>query len=160
MNRERFDEYISDEYIRGGAVKMTEFEPKIIGFVCKWCTGSAADLAGTSRLTYPPNITIIRLMCSGSVDTTYVIKAFLEGADGVLIGGCHPGDCHYISGNFKARRRLSGLKTIMKSLGLEEERLEVHWIGADEGRKFAATVDAMVKKLKQLGPSPLARDNV
>jgi F420-non-reducing hydrogenase iron-sulfur subunit len=139
---------------------MAEFEPKIIGFVCKWCTGSAADLAGTSRTTYPPNITLVRLMCTGSIDVSYVVKALLEGADGVLIGGCHPGDCHYISGNFKARRRLTGLKTIMKSLGIEEERVEVHWIGADEGKKFAATVAAMNEKLKKMGPSPLAKESI
>lgn len=134
-----------------------DFEPKIIGFVCKWCTGSAADLAGTSRIQYPPNITLIRLMCTGSIDTSYVLKAFLEGADGVLIGGCHPGDCHYISGNYKARRRITGLKTILKTLGLEEERLWMHWIGADEGRKFAQTIGAMTEELKKLGPNPLGK---
>ena len=139
---------------------MTDFEPKIIGFVCKWCTGSAADLAGTSRTQYPPNITLIRLMCTGSIDASYVIKALLEGADGVLIGGCHPGDCHYISGNWKARRRITGLKTILKSMGLDEERVEMHWIGADEGRKFAQTITQMTEKLKKLGPSHLGKENV
>ena len=132
-----------------------DFEPKIIGFVCKWCTGSAADLAGTSRLQYPPNITLVRLMCTGSIDISYVLKALLEGADGVLIGGCHPGDCHYISGNYKARRRITGLKTILKTLGLEEERLWMQWIGADEGRKFAETVTAMTEELRKLGPNTL-----
>jgi F420-non-reducing hydrogenase iron-sulfur subunit len=137
-----------------------EFEPKIIGFVCKWCTGSAADLAGTSRTTYPPNITLVRLMCTGSIDTSYVLKALLEGADGVLIGGCHPGDCHYISGNQKARRRMTGLKAILKNMGLEDERVELHWIGADEGKKFAETVTKMTEKLKKMGPAPLANETI
>lgn len=135
---------------------MPEFEPKIIGFLCKWCTSSAADLAGTTRIQYPPNITLIRLMCSGSVDNTYVIKALLEGADGVLIGGCHPGDCHYISGNYRARRRIVMLKDILKNLGFEDHRIWLKWIGANEGKKFADTVTEMTEELKKMGPNPMS----
>lgn len=131
-----------------------DFEPKIIAFVCNWCTYAAADLAGTSRIQYPPNVRIIRLMCSGSVDPIYVIKSLLEGADGVLIGGCHPGDCHYISGNYKARRRITILKTILKNIGFPEDRVRLKWISASEGREFANTIIRMVEELKELGPNP------
>jgi len=131
-----------------------EFEPRIIAFVCNWCTYAAADLAGTSRIQYPPNVRIIRLMCSGTVDPVYIMKAILDGADGVLIGGCHPGDCHYQTGNYKARRRIAILTTILKSLGVPEERIWLRWISASEGKKFADTVTNMVAQLKQLGPSP------
>lgn len=137
---------------------MAEYEPKIIGFLCKWCTSAGADLAGTSRMRYPPNIRPITVMCSGSVDSSYVLKALLEGADGVLIGGCHPGDCHYVSGNYKARRRVTVLKTILKTLGLDENRIWFKWIGADEGRKFANTVTQMTEEMKKLGPSPMGRE--
>jgi F420-non-reducing hydrogenase iron-sulfur subunit len=137
--------------------KKEEFEPKIVGFLCKWCSSSAADLAGTSRIQYPPNIRIIRLMCSGSVDSAYLVKALLEGADGVLVAGCHPGDCHYIEGNYKARRRMALLKDILNTLGLETERVWVRWIGADEGRKFAQTVSEMTEQLKKLGPNPMQK---
>jgi F420-non-reducing hydrogenase iron-sulfur subunit len=131
-----------------------EFEPKIVAFVCNWCTYAAANLAGTSRIQYPTNVRIIRLMCSSAVDPVYVLKSLLEGADGVLIGGCHPGDCHYQSGNYKARRRIAILRTILKSLGIPEKRVQLHWISASEGRKFAETVTTMVEELKKLGPIP------
>ncbi len=131
------------------------FEPRIIGFFCNWCTYAGADLAGTSRIQYPPNIRVIRLMCSGALDPVYVIKALLEGADGVLIGGCHPGDCHYQSGNYKARRRVAILQSILKQMGFEPERVWLRWISASEGRYFADTVTEMVAKLKELGPNPL-----
>jgi F420-non-reducing hydrogenase iron-sulfur subunit len=134
-----------------------DFEPKIVGFLCKWCSSSAADLAGTSRIQYPPNIRIIRLMCSGSVDSVYLVKALMEGADGVLVAGCHPGDCHYMEGNYKARRRVALLNDIMNTLGLESERVWIRWIGADEGRKFAKTVDEMTEELKKMGPNPMQK---
>lgn len=134
---------------------MENFEPRIIAFICKWCTSSAADLAGTARIQYPHNVRIVRLMCTGSIDPVYIYKAFLDGADGILIGGCHPGDCHYVSGNLKARRRATLLKSIMTSLGLEEERIWLRWIGADEGRKFAGTVSEMVEAIKKLGPNAM-----
>jgi len=134
---------------------MGDFEPKILGFVCNWCTYVGADLAGTSRIQYPPNIRMVRLMCSGSVDPLYVLKSLLEGADGVLIGGCHPGDCHYTNGNYKARRRMVVLKSILRQIGLEDERVVLRWISASEGKRFADTVTEMVEKLKELGPNPL-----
>ena len=114
---------------------MNEFEPIIIAFVCNWCTYTAAELAGTSRLSYPQNVRLIRVMCTGMVDPQYVIKALLEGADGVLVSGCHPGDCHYINGNYKPRRRIKLLKEILPQFGFERERLKLTWIGASAGVK-------------------------
>jgi F420-non-reducing hydrogenase iron-sulfur subunit len=131
-----------------------EYEPKIIAFVCNWCTYAAADLAGTSRIQYPPNVRLIRLMCSSAVDPIYIMKSMLNGADGVLIGGCHPGDCHYQNGNYKARRRVAILKSVLKSVGIPEERVWLHWISASEGKKFAETVSDMVTHLKKMGPNP------
>ena len=132
---------------------MADYEPTIIAFVCNWCTYTAADLAGTSRLIYPPNVRLIRMMCTGMVDPKYVIKALLEGADAVLISGCHPGDCHYINGNFKARRRVKLLKEILPRFGLDERRLKLTWIGASEGVDFAHTIREMVADIKALGPN-------
>lgn len=139
---------------------MTEYEPTIIAFVCNWCTYTAADLAGTSRLIYPPNIRMIRMMCTGMVDPKYVIKALLEGADAVLISGCHPGDCHYINGNYKARRRVKLLKEILPRFGLDERRLKLTWIGASEGADFAETVREMVAEMKELGPNEVREQMV
>jgi F420-non-reducing hydrogenase iron-sulfur subunit len=136
-------------------MERSTFEPTIIGFLCNWCTYAGADLAGTSRLQYPPNIRIIRMMCSGSLDPTYVLKVLLEGADGVLIGGCHPGECHYISGNLKARRRVAILKSVLKDAGLEPERVWLRWISASEGAYFAETVREMVDHIRALGPNPM-----
>ncbi|MEE9192869.1 MAG: hydrogenase iron-sulfur subunit [Candidatus Aerophobetes bacterium] len=132
-----------------------EFEPRIIAFVCNWCSYAGADLAGTARIQYPANVRIIRLMCSGSLDPVYVINSLLLGADGVLIGGCHPGDCHYVSGNYKARRRMTVLKEILKTLGFEENRVWLKWISASEGQKFADTIKEMVQQLKKQGPNPI-----
>ena len=136
---------------------MTEFEPRIVAILCNWCSGTAADLACTSRIQYPPNIRIIRLMCSGQLDPIYVAKAVLEGADGVLIGGCHPGDCHYQSGNFKARRRVAIVHHVLEQLGLGPERVWLRWISASEGRYFADTVTEMVEAIREMGPSPLRK---
>ena len=136
-------------------MERSTFEPTIVGFLCNWCTYAGADLAGTSRIQYPPNIRIIRMMCSGSLDPTYVLKVLLEGADGVLIGGCHPGDCHYISGNLKARRRVAILKSVLEDAGLEPQRVWLRWISASEGAYFAETVREMVDHLRTLGPNPL-----
>jgi len=139
-----------------GSVEVTaEFEPRIIAFLCNWCTYTGADLAGTSRIQYPPNVRVIRLMCSGALDPVYVLKALLEGADGVLIGGCHPGDCHYQSGNYKARRRIAILQNILDQLGFDTERVWLRWISASEGQVFADTVTEMVTTLKAKGPNPL-----
>ena len=132
-----------------------DFEPKIIAFLCNWCAYAGADLAGTTRIQYPPNIRIIKLMCTGALDPTYVIKVLLEGADGVLIGGCHPGDCHYINGNYKARRRVAILKSSLETAGLESERVWLRWISASEGVYFAETVKELVEHIKKLGPNPL-----
>lgn len=134
---------------------MENSEPTIVGFLCNWCTFTAADLAGTSRITYPKNIRIVRMMCSGMVDPMYVLKAFIEGADGVLVGGCWPGDCHYINGNLKARRRVALLKKMLDTFGIGEERLWLRWIAASEGVMFAETVEEMTENLRKIGPSPL-----
>jgi coenzyme F420-reducing hydrogenase delta subunit len=132
---------------------MNAFEPVIVAFFCNWCTYTAADLAGTSRLAYPPNIRIIRVMCTGMVDPKFVIKAFLEGADGVLVSGCNPGDCHYINGNYKARRRVKLLKEILEPFGVEPERLRLTWIGASDGVRFAEIMREMTEQIRRLGPA-------
>jgi F420-non-reducing hydrogenase iron-sulfur subunit len=137
---------------------MAEFEPQIVAFTCNWCSYAAADLAGTSRVNYPPNVLLIRVMCSGMVDPIYVLKAFEKGFDGVLIAGCHIGDCHYISGNVKAEERIGKLKKLIHILGLEDERLRLEWISTAEGGKFAETIKELVGQLKQLGPSPLRKE--
>ena len=137
---------------------MTEgFEPKLVGFLCNWCSYAGADLAGTSRIQYPHNIRVIRVMCSGAVDTVYINRALLEGADGVLVAGCHLGDCHYQNGNYKARRRMALLKNINRTLGLDEDRVWVKWISASEGQRFADTVKDMVNGIKGLGPNPASK---
>ena len=134
---------------------MAEYEPKIVAFLCNWCTYTGADLAGTSRLQYPANVRIIRLMCTGAVDNVYVLKALIEGADGVLIGGCHPGDCHYQTGNYKVRRRIAVIKRILETFGYDQERVWLRWISASEGKLFADTVTQMVRTLKDKGPNPI-----
>jgi len=134
------------------ATQTNGFEPKIVAFFCNWCTYLAADLAGTSRLKYPANTRVIRLMCSGRVDPQFVLEAFARGADGVLIGGCHPGDCHYQEGNTKALRRFRLLKRILLDMGIEEERFRLEWISASEGEKLRAVVTDMVEKVRALGP--------
>ena len=136
----------------------TEFEPKIIGFLCNWCSYAGADLAGVSRIQYPPNIRIIRVMCSGRIDPTFILEALKDGADGVLVAGCHlPSDCHYISGNFKTLRRITLLKKVLQDFGIEPERVRLEWVSASEGDKFAAIVRDMVEEIKKLGPNPLKK---
>jgi len=134
---------------------MEEYEPKIVGFLCNWCSYAGADLAGTSRIRYPHNVRVIRVMCSGSVDTVYVLRALLEGADAVLVAGCHPGDCHYVDGNYKARRRFVLLKSILTTLGLEEDRVALRWVSASEGQKFADTVKELTEAARERGPNPI-----
>lgn len=136
---------------------MANFEPKIIGFLCNWCAYAGADLAGTSRIQYPPNIRPIRVMCSGSVDSAYILRALLEGADGVFISGCHPGDCHYVNGNYKARRRVTVLKSILKTLGLDDERVWIRWVSASEGKRYADTISEMTSHLRKIGPNPVTK---
>jgi F420-non-reducing hydrogenase iron-sulfur subunit len=135
---------------------MTEFKPKIVGFLCTWCAYAGADLAGVSRIQYPPNLRIVRVMCSGRVDPIFILEAFRSGADGVLVAGCHlPADCHYISGNFKAYRRVTMLKNLLEQLGLEPERLRLEWVSASEGDRFATIIKDMAEEIKKLGPNPL-----
>ncbi|NQT77027.1 MAG: hydrogenase iron-sulfur subunit [Bacteroidetes bacterium] len=131
---------------------MEKFEPKIISFLCNWCSYTGADLAGTSRMKYAHNIRIIRVMCSGRVDPTFVLKSFREGADGVLICGCHPGDCHYHEGNYKCMRRVEFLKRYIKQMGIDERRIRLEWISASEGKQFAALADEMREQIASLGP--------
>jgi len=132
------------------------YEPRIVAFFCNWCTYTAADLAGTSRMKYAPNARVIRLMCSGRLDPQFVLAAFRRGADGVLIGGCHPGDCHYQEGNYKALRRYLLLKRLIASMGIEPERLRLEWISASEGDRVQAAINEMTADLRRLGPLRLA----
>jgi F420-non-reducing hydrogenase iron-sulfur subunit len=132
-----------------------EWKPRIVAFFCNWCTYTAADLAGVSRLKYAPNIRVIRLMCSGRVDPQFVLEALAQGADAVLIGGCHPFDCHYVEGNYKCLRRFEMLKRLVQDMGLEPERLRLEWISAAEGEKVKRVVNEMVEAVRRLGPLSL-----
>jgi F420-non-reducing hydrogenase iron-sulfur subunit len=132
------------------------FEPKIVAFFCNWCTYTAADLAGISRMQYAPNVRAIRLMCSGRVDPQFVLTAFHDGADGVLIGGCHPGDCHYQEGNHNARRRFELLRLMLRDMGIEDERVRLEWISAAEGDKVQKVCNEMTEQVRALGPLRLA----
>lgn len=129
-----------------------EWEPRIVAFFCNWCTYTAADLAGVSRMKYAPNVRIIRLMCSGRIDPQFVLDALAKGADGVLIGGCHPGDCHYMEGNYKALRRFRLLRRMLHNMGIEDARLRLEWVSASEGEKVKTVINDMVEKVKALGP--------
>ncbi|RMG45258.1 MAG: hydrogenase iron-sulfur subunit [Acidobacteria bacterium] len=128
------------------------FEPRIVGFLCNWCSYRAADLAGTSRRRYAPNVRCVRVMCSGRVEPGFVLKAFALGADGVLIAGCHPGECHYIEQNYKTLRRVAMLHHVLKRFGIERERLRLVWASAAEGARLAAAADEMTEALRRLGP--------
>lgn len=128
------------------------FEPKIAGFLCNWCSYTGADLAGTARMKYLPNVRVIRVMCSGRIDATFVTKAFAMGADGVIVSGCHFGDCHYLEGNHKAVRRMSLLKNMLPQFGIEKERLLMTFISASEGELWAKTVNEFTETIKKLGP--------
>ena len=136
---------------------MDGFEPKIIAFFCNWCAYAGADLAGVSRSKYPPNVRILRVMCSGRVNEALILKAFAAGADGVLVSGCHPGDCHYLKGNLSARRRVTGIKPFLEAIGIGSDRLRLEWISASEGPKVRETVKDFTQTIRQLGPSPLNR---
>lgn len=128
------------------------FQPTIIGFTCNWCSYRAADLAGTARIKYPPNVRLIRLMCSGRLDPTFVMKAFASGADGVMITGCHPGECHYLEQNYKALRRYHLLRRTLQGLGLEPGRVRLVWASAAEGARFASEVGSFIEEIRTLGP--------
>jgi F420-non-reducing hydrogenase iron-sulfur subunit len=129
-----------------------EFEPNIIAFLCNWCSYAGADLAGTSRIQYPPNVKIIRVMCSGRVNPIFVINALQQGMDGVIIGGCHPGECHYETGNYLARRRITVLKKLLEYIGIDPRRVQMAWISASEGQKFADVMKNATIEIKKLGP--------
>ena len=131
---------------------MSKFEPNIMAFLCNWCSYAGADLAGTSRLKYPHNVKTVRVMCSGRVDPMFVLKALKEGADGVLVSGCHPGDCHYVKGNMYARRRFAVLKKLLEYVGIEPDRFQVSWVSASEGTKFAQVIDEVTESVRALGP--------
>ena len=134
---------------------MATFEPKIVGFLCNWCSYAGADQAGANHLSIPPSFTPIRVMCSSRLDPLLILTALLRGADGVLVAGCHPGDCHYDTGNFYTRRRQALLREVVSSLGLEEDRLQLSWISASEGRRYADVVTQFDARIRELGPNPL-----
>ncbi len=132
-----------------------EWEPTIIAFLCNWCSYAGADLAGTGRLQYPPNIRIIRVPCSGRLNPLFIIKALVDGADGVMVSGCHPGDCHYLSGNMYARRRFTVLKKLIAIAGINPDRVHFTWVSASEGNRFAEVVEEVTNRVKKLGPNDL-----
>lgn len=129
------------------------WEPKIIAFLCNWCSYAGADLAGTSRVQYPYNIRIVRLPCSGRINPLYIIKALAEGADGVMVSGCHPGDCHYLTGNMYARRRFTLLKKLLATAGIDPDRVHFTWVSASEGTRFASVVEEVTNRVRVLGPN-------
>ena len=129
-----------------------EFEPKILAFLCNWCSYAGADLAGTSRIQYPPNVRVVRVMCSGRVNPMFVVNALQQGVDGVIIGGCHPGECHYEQGNYLTRRRMTILKKILEYIGIDPQRVQMTWVSASEGGKFAQVIKNVTEAIKELGP--------
>jgi len=131
------------------------WEPKIAAFLCNWCSYTGADLAGVSRIAWPPNVRVIRVMCTGRIDPTFVLKAFENSADGVLISGCHPGDCHYIEGNYKALRRVHLLKRLLQDFGIDSRRLRLEWVSASEGDRWAEVAREMTETVRELGPLEL-----
>lgn len=137
-----------------------KFEPKIVAFLCKWCSSAGSDLAGVSRMKYPPNVVPITVMCSGSISPNYILSAFKDGADGVLVSGCHPGDCHYIKGNYYARRRIALVKELLEFIGIESERFQMSWVSAAEGAKYTEIIKGFVNELEPLGPQNKLRSNL
>lgn len=138
---------------------MEEYQPRIVGFLCNWCSYAAADLAGSTKLSLPSSFSVIRVMCSGRMDPVLAVTALLRGADGVLVAGCHPGDCHYREGNYYARRRFALLKKTVDTLGLDSERLALAWISASEAQKFSDATNTFVDKIRDLGPNPMRKKN-
>jgi F420-non-reducing hydrogenase iron-sulfur subunit len=128
------------------------FQPKIVGFMCNWCSYRAADLAGSARIKYPPNVRIIRVMCSGRIDPTFVVKALALGADGVMLAGCHPGECHYVDQNYKAMRRYGMIMHTLRALGIDEKRVRLVWASAAEGQQLAEAITSLVDDVRKLGP--------
>ncbi|MBI4285608.1 MAG: hydrogenase iron-sulfur subunit [Chloroflexi bacterium] len=135
--------------------EQTEFEPKLVGFLCRWCSYAGADLAGTSRKKYPANIRIVKIPCSGRIDPLFVLKALRLGFDGVLVSGCHPGDCHYITGNYRARRRLALTKKFLEYMGVDPRRIQASWVSASEAGKFTDVVTAVTNEVREAGPNRL-----
>lgn len=135
------------------------FEPRIIGFLCNWCSYTGADLAGTARMKYPPNLMSIRVMCSGRIDPGFILSAYSKGADGVLVCGCHPGDCHYVEGNHKCMRRIPLTKRLLKEMGIAPERLRLEWVSASEGARFQEIVAEFTEQIRALGPLKLKEWN-
>jgi coenzyme F420-reducing hydrogenase delta subunit len=131
------------------------WKPKIIAIICNWCSYAGADLAGGARIQYPPDIRAVRVMCTGRIDPLFILKAFQDGADGVLVSGCHFGDCHYLEGNYKAAKRMFLLKSVLKNIGLEDKRLRMTFVSASEGAKWATVMEDVVNTITELGPSPL-----
>jgi coenzyme F420-reducing hydrogenase delta subunit len=130
-----------------------QWEPKIVAFLCNWCSYAGADLAGTSRIQYPPNVRIIRVPCSGRVDPFFILAGLQKGVDGVLVGGCHPGECHYLTGNYSARRKFALLKGLLEFAGIEEGRVQFTWVSASEGVRFAKVIEQVTARIRSLGPS-------
>ncbi len=143
---------------RKGVKIKEKFIPRIVGFLCNWCSYAGADLAGTSKLKMPPSLSVIRVMCSSRVDPVLIATAFFRGADGVLVAGCHPGDCHYEKGNYYARRRFALLKKVMETLGLESERLKLSWVSASEGERFRDVVTQFTQEIEEMGPNPVKKE--
>jgi len=131
---------------------MSEFEPNIVAFLCNWCSYAGADLTGTTRTHYPPTVKVIRVMCTGRVNPLFVVQALRQGADGVLISGCHPGECHYLKGNFLARRRFLLMKNLLEYIGINPSRIRMSWVSASEGKKFADVITEVTEDIKKLGP--------
>jgi len=140
--------------------KSGQWEPKIVGFLCNWCSYAGADLAGTSRIQYPPNIRVIRVPCSGRIDPLFIFSCLQNGMDGVLVSGCHPGECHYLSGNYNARRKFALLKSLIEYVGLEEGRVQFSWVSASEGVRFAKVVEEVTARIKALGPAKKLVKNI
>jgi F420-non-reducing hydrogenase iron-sulfur subunit len=135
-----------------------EFSPKIIGFLCTWCSYTGADLAGTSRMKIPPSLRVVRVMCSGRIDPLFVLRGFLKGADGVIMMGCHPGDCHYQKGNYSARRRYVTLNSIFETLGLDNDRIALSWVSASEAPRYSQVTREFAEEIKKLGPNPTSKE--
>jgi F420-non-reducing hydrogenase iron-sulfur subunit len=135
-----------------------DFDPRILGFLCNWCGYAGADMAGTSRIQYPPNIRIIRVMCSGRIDPTMILAGLRMGADGVLVVGCHPGDCHYVKGNYRTERRVHLLKRMLADMGYDPSRLRLEWVSASEGEKFGTVIRNFTEQLKKIGPNPVMKE--
>jgi len=134
---------------------VNDWEPKIIAFLCNWCSYAGADLAGTGRLQYPPHVRVIRVPCSGRINPIYIIKALVDGADGVVVSGCHPGDCHYLTGNMYARRRFTVLKKLLRTAGIDPDRAHFTWVSASEGGRFAEVIREVTEKVEKLGPNTI-----